>query len=194
MRLTACLLLLAAALASLLARLVRHQFRLDRLAGQIDVAHVNLVVDRVRRGVAAIGVVDDEQAAAGVRQQHGPLIEQAVGVMHLDRLAPVVAVEPAGEGQPVRAGVGAVAGAELLRDRSARTRPLPSSADLRIGVARWPSRTCAGLRARRRSRRLPTCEVGSSATGFISLPSCRGRRRGPSGRCRADCRRRTRAP
>ena len=97
------------------------------------------------------------QSAAGVRQQHRTRIEQAVGVMHLDGLAPVVAVEPAGEGQPVRAGMGAVAAAELL----AIGQPQPALAvesEPRIGVARgrlelrWPRRSPAERRACRRAR------------------------------------------
>src|SRR5262249_55496912 len=119
----------------LLARLVRHQLRLGELAGQIDVAHVNLVGDGFRRREPAVGVVDDAQAAGGVRQQHGAAVEQAVGVVYLDRLRPLVTVEAAGEGQPVGAGVGGVARAELLPVGQPDA-ALAVDADLRVGVAR----------------------------------------------------------
>ncbi len=119
----------------LLARLVRHQLRLDRVAGQVEVADVDLIVDDLRRGVAAVGVVDDAQAAGAVRQEDGPAIEQAVGVVHLDRVGPLVAVEPAGEGDPVRTGVRAVAAPELLSVREPDA-ALAVDADLRVGVAR----------------------------------------------------------
>src|SRR5262249_33264173 len=55
-----------------------------------------------------------QDAAGPVRQHDGAAVEQAVGVVDLDRVRPVVAVEAAGEGQPVRAGDGRVARAELL--------------------------------------------------------------------------------
>src|SRR5262245_17115735 len=42
------------------------------------------------------------------------MVEHAAGAMDLDRFAPFVVVEPAGEGQPVGAGEGGVARAELL--------------------------------------------------------------------------------
>src|SRR5262245_12093529 len=56
-------------------------------------------------------------------------------MVQLNRLGPVVAVEPAGEGQPVGPGVRGIAGAELLPIRE----PDPSLAvnsDLWVGVSR----------------------------------------------------------
>ena len=175
----------------LLARIVRHQLRLDRLAGQIDVAHVDLVVDRLRRGVAAIGVVDDEQAAGWVRQQHRPMVEQAVGVVHLDRLGPLVAVEPAGERQPVRAGVACCSGCRTSGDRSARRGPCRRcrSSDRRSAV-RFSNAGPDRLRRRAPARLCRAC--GSSAAGWMQLAVLSGRRRGRSGRSRAGCRRRRR--
>ncbi len=84
--------------------LVLDQLRRHRLARQIDDAHVNLVVDVLGRGVAAVGVVDHGEATARMRQHRRAAIEQAVGVVQLDLLAPAIAVQPAGERQPVGAG------------------------------------------------------------------------------------------
>ena len=69
-----------------------------------------------------------------MRQHDRPAVEQAVGVVDLDRVGPMVAVEAAGEGQPVRAGMRRVAGAELL----AVGQPEPAlavDAEARRGVA-----------------------------------------------------------
>ena len=71
----------AACLASFLPGSCGTSFGSTGSPGRSTIADVDLVVDRLRRGVPAVGVVDDEQAAAGVRQQHRPAVEQAVGVV-----------------------------------------------------------------------------------------------------------------
>ena len=149
------LLLLPIRLAILAAGFVRHQLRLDRLAGQIEIAGVNAILDLFRCGISTIGIVDNEQPAAGMRQHHGTRIEQAVGVMHLDGFAPFVAVEPAGEGQPVRAGMTAVTAAELL----AVGQPQPALAvesQTRVSVARRLLESLRRLRDCRRRALLPS--------------------------------------
>src|SRR5262249_16880499 len=113
--------------------LVRDELGLDRFAGQVYGAEINVVVDMLGGRVSAGGVVDDQESAAFVRQERRPVIEQSAGVVQFDRLAPVVAVEPASEGEPVGAGVRRVAGAELLPVGEPRS-PLAVDADLRVGV------------------------------------------------------------
>src|SRR5262245_26679647 len=133
---------------------MRYEFGLYWIARKSEVTQVDVVVDVLRRRVAAVGVVDNEQPAGLVRQKHRPMVKQAAGVVKLDRFAPLVALEAASEGQPVRSRVRRVARAELLAvgDPDA---PLAVDADLGVGVAErplviWPRR--AFLHAARRSR------------------------------------------
>src|SRR5262245_36928536 len=56
-------------------------------------------------------------------------------MVQLDRLGPFVPVKPSGKGQPVRAGVGRIAGAKLL-PVSEPDASLAVNPDLRVGVAR----------------------------------------------------------
>ena len=170
----------------ILAGIMRDQYRRHGFARQVDGAEVNLIVDVVRRCVTAIGVVDDDQPAGAVRQQNRAMIEQAVGMMHLDRLAPRLPVEPAAIGEPVGAGVAAVARAEV----AAIGQPNAAAAidaDLRIPVAavtleqiRFEGVASHGRRLDGRGRQL--------RGGRVSIcRRYRGRRRAPNGRCRADC-------
>src|SRR5262245_29080245 len=90
------------------------ELRLARGLRQTDNAGVDLIVDTLRRGVAAVRIVDEQHSAADMRQKRRPMIEQAIRMMHLDRSAPAGPVEPAHEREPVRSGMRAVAGAEAL--------------------------------------------------------------------------------
>ena len=68
------------------------------LGRQVDHAGVNLVVDRLGRREAAIRIMNDQQPAVGVRQQHWAMIEQAIAkgrkIGLLSTFAPTLASMP----------------------------------------------------------------------------------------------------